>query len=294
MVPNGASAVLTIVFGIAIPFAMAAHTLLSWIGYKRDRQRIERAKEGTPNLVSGRIALFGRATPLDDDTSSPVWFEVTQEATESTYKSKSGTRVTTTTWTETSRKSSARPFGLLLPSGELVEVRADANTTLTDTLNSASFPHPRRRVCRAELRFEEEALVQGELCVDNASLGTGPFRGSEKTTMYVKAPWRSTLQVSSASTIQALTGYIKIYRALFWTTVVLTLVAHLFAFDAYWFRHSLKEAGVFAIVLTPFVYGIMAYALRRVKPWYALDRIVHSGTGNVTTDSARNAGLERP
>lgn len=292
MVPNGLSAVLTIVFGIAIPLAMASHTLLSWLGYERDRRRIERARAGTTNLVAGRIALFGKTTPLDDDSSAPLWFEVTQEASESTYKTKSGARVTTTTWTEKSRRTSGRPFGLLLPNGKIVEVLADANTMLTDSLSSASFPNPRVRVCRAELLFDEEVLVQGEMRVDGASAGAGPFRGAGKNALQVQAAWRSPLRVSSASVTQPLARYVRIYRALFWTTVLLTLVAHVFAFDAYWFRHSLKEAGVFAVALTPFVYGVMGYAIRRVKPWYELRRIVHSGSGHVTTDTARNVGLD--
>lgn len=291
MLPSGISALLTIVFGLAVPGAMALFTIMMWQTFARDRERLDRARARTPKLLPGRIALFGKVEPLDENMSSPVSMELTQNGSESTYKTKSGSRITNTTWKETSRTTKARPFGLLLENGELIEVRADERTMLHDMLTSATFPNLRMRICRAELAYGEEVLVQGELVIEENSANSGPFRGSAKQRYVLRPRWRSALHISSATLTRSLQGYVKIYRFFFFATLVLTAIAHFFAFDSFWEVRRLNEESLIAVVLTPFVYGLMAVAFRRFKPWYAVERTNHSGSGKIGSDTAKNAGL---
>lgn len=139
----------------------------------------------------GPAILYGTVEP---DGGPAVRVEIDQRGEEWSHKNGWSHR-----WRETARRVTARPFFLVLPSGEKVRVEPDPGVFLVDKLDQLVRRQHNQRTRAAELTpgevvYASGALVEGE--VDQASAFRG-YREPPKRKLVLRAPRGGRMLIAS-------------------------------------------------------------------------------------------------
>jgi hypothetical protein len=164
-----------LVYGLGTVVLGTVVTLLAVLTarhYRRLRQALDaQDKSEHPTLSLGHAVLSG-TVETDDPKVPAVTVEVDQAARE--YAVKGGQRHE---WKETARRVSAKPFWLVLDSGERVRVEPPDDVFLIDSLEEKSRESRMFRTYAAQLEQGERATVTGILRREQSTGATSATAG---------------------------------------------------------------------------------------------------------------------
>ncbi|MBK8169910.1 MAG: hypothetical protein IPK60_06160 [Sandaracinaceae bacterium] len=133
---GSAAFLVTIVFGVAVPLAMALYQWLCLADASERKGQLVASQRPRANFVSGRSALAGTVELLDDNPH-PVALTIIQQGDEGRHRNQQ-----TFSWVEVERKLETHLFALRLDSGEKVLVTPAAKVVFVDSLGKrAIFKH---------------------------------------------------------------------------------------------------------------------------------------------------------
>ncbi len=158
----------------------SARLLLATIAMRRVAESEE--------LRAGKITLQGEVL-AEDESTPPVAVEIEQEGTEWFVKKK---KRWAHGWKENGRRVTAKPFRLLLASGEIVDIMAGDRATVAVPLSGEPHGECKHRTLRAEICHGQRIYAHGMLAVPTETLGSdeagSAYRDTPPSRPILRAP----------------------------------------------------------------------------------------------------------
>jgi hypothetical protein len=212
-----------VAFGMAGVVLIAAAMVAlrsAWLAASRART-VSRAMNAGP-FRAGPVILHGRAESVDSDESPLATVTVTQSGSE--QRAKNGWRHT---WREVERKTSARPFVLVLANGDRVRVETSAESArLHAPLDRIEIRTSRRRDRSASVMPGADLYVTGTLEPSVDANAAGRDYRSAAESFALRGSPRDPMVIATASPVARLVRRARVFSAVAAALLVVVVALH--------------------------------------------------------------------